>query len=111
MDPEKRLGIILIIIGLVIPLLVLPFVSGFSREKGFYYNFYEAGIAIGKADRNDGASQPPPPEKGMTPKTRITWSGLIPKRIPFRLFLVPTVLLIYMGIIRIDRVRRRQQEH
>ena len=48
MDAEKRHGIIIIIIGLLIPLAALPFVSGFSKDKGFYDIFYNAGIDIRK---------------------------------------------------------------
>lgn len=108
MDPEKRLGIIFIIIGLFIPLAVLPFVSGFSREKGFYENFNNVGIPIGKNPEDSVPNQPPIKGEGSNSKIKVTWSMLIPQKIPFRLFFVPTVLFIYMGIIRIDRSRRRK---
>jgi hypothetical protein len=110
MDPEKRLGIIFIIIGLIIPLILLPFITGFSREKGFYENFYNAGIAIRENGTKDNSSgQPPIIDEGANAKVKVTWSMLIPQRIPFRFLLVPTVILVYMGIIRIDRSRRRQK--
>jgi len=108
MDPEKRLGIIFIIIGLIIPLAALPFVSGFSKEKGFYENFNNVGIPIGKDSNDNMPSQPPIKGEEANSKIKITWSMLIPQRIPLRFFFVPTVLLIYMGIIRIDRSRRRK---
>jgi len=108
MDPEKRLGIIFIIIGLIIPLVVLPFVTGFSKDKGFYENFNNVGIPTGKDSKDNAPSQPPIKGEGDNSKVKITWSMLIPQRIPLRFFFVPTVFLIYMGIIRIDRSRRRK---
>lgn len=108
MDPEKRLGITFIIIGLIIPLVVLPFVTGFSKDKGFYENFNNVGIPIGKDSKDNVPRQPPSKGEEANSKIKITWSMLIPQRIPFRFFLVPTVILIYMGIIRIDRSRRRK---
>jgi hypothetical protein len=111
MDAEKRLGIILIIIGLLIPLAVLPFVSGFSKDKGFYDNFYNAGIDIRKDTNGNTLNQPTANNKETNSKVRITWSMLIPHRIPFRFFLAPTVLLIYIGIIRIDRSRRKKHNY
>jgi hypothetical protein len=111
MDPEKRLGIIFIIIGLIIPLAVLPFVSGFSKDKGFYENFYNVGIEIRKDTKESVPSQPPVKVEGTNSKVRITWSMLIPNKIQLRFILVPTVILVYIGVIRIDRSRRRKQNH
>jgi len=111
MDAEKRHGIIIIIIGLLIPLAALPFVSGFSKDKGFYDNFYNVGIDIRKDTNDNTLSQPPANTKENNSKVRITWSMLIPHRIPFRFFLAPMVLLIYIGIIRIDRSRRKKHDH
>ncbi len=111
MDAEKRHGIILIIIGLLIPLAALPFVSGFSKDKGFYDNFYNVGIDIRKDTNDNTLSQPPANTKETNSKVRITWSMLIPHRIPFRFFLAPMVLLIYIGIIRIDGSRRKKHDH
>ncbi len=84
MDTEKRHGIIIIIIGLLIPLAALPFVSGFSKEKGFYDNFYNVGIDIRKDTNDNALSQPPANTKETNSRVRITWSMLIPYRIPFR---------------------------
>ncbi len=110
MDRDKRGGIMLIVIGLIIPLAVLPLVSGFSIDKGFLDNFYGAGIRVRDSHNAVGPDPSPALEKGGSPKVRITWSSFIPHRIPFRLFLVPTVLLAYMGVIRIDRARRKKRE-
>ena len=111
MDREKKLGIILIIIGLLIPVAALPFVSGFSKDKGFYDNFYKAGIDIRKDTNDNTLSQPTTTNKETNSKVRITWSMLIPNRIPFRFILAPMVLLIYIGIIRIDRSRRKKYDN
>jgi hypothetical protein len=111
MDSEKILCIVFIIIGLLIPLAALPFVSGFSKDKGFYDNFYNVGIDILKDTNDNTLSQPPANTKETNSKVRITWSMLIPHRIPFRFFLAPMVLLIYIGIIRIDRSRRKKHDH
>ena len=108
MDPEKRSGIIIIIIGLLIPLVALPFVTGFSKDKGFYGNFYDAGIDIWKGTNDKTPSQPVKSTNETNSKVSITWSMLIPNRIPFRFILAPTVILIYIGIIRIDRSRRKK---
>jgi hypothetical protein len=109
MDPEKKRGLILIIIGLIIPLFALPFVSGFSRDKGFKDNFLQTGIALGKHTQDSTAGQPVVNPKDPNAKPRITYSMLIPRRIPFRFILAPTVILIYIGIIRIDRSRRKKR--
>ena len=105
MDREKKVGIILIIIGICIPLAIFPFLSGYSKEKGIVDTIYKAGIAI----RNDkqGGEESPSPITVDKPKAKISFSRLIPKRIPFRFFLAATLILLYMGFIRIDRSRRR----
>lgn len=110
MDPEKRIGIILIVIGLIIPLIALPFVSGFSKEKGFSENFYNVGIEITKASKENVPREPALKKDEATGKARITWSYFIPTRIQFRFILVFTVVLVFMGIIRIDRARRRKKD-
>jgi hypothetical protein len=100
MNPRKRTGIILIIAGLCFPLLALPFVSGYSKEKGIIANFYKIGIQIGKDSEGNAGNEgfgSLDNIKGKSPK----YSKLIPKRIPFRFFLVITLILLYMGITRI----------
>jgi hypothetical protein len=111
MDAEKRLGIILIMIGFLIPLIVLPFVSGFSKDKSFLENFYNVGIAIRKDTNNNALIQPLTKTEETSSKAAVSWSQLIPKTIQFRFFLIPTVILVYMGIIRIERSRRKKQDH
>lgn len=110
MDREKKIGIILIVIGICIPLAVLPFVSGYSKEKGIFGSLYDAGIPIGKDKQAiDQGKDSPSPSKELEGKT-INFSKLVPKRIPFRFSLVFTLIFFYMGIIRIDRARRKAAE-
>jgi len=101
MDKRKKTGIILIIVGLCIPLLALPFVSGYSKDKGIIDNFYKIGIQIRKDTEgnagNEGFANPNRDITGKSPN----FSKLIPKRIPLRFFLVITLIFLYMGIVRI----------
>lgn len=107
MENGKKKGILLIVIGVCIPLIALPFVSGFDMNKGFMDNFYNAGIRITK----DTGSQPlpadpVPPEKK---KNSLNIKNMRIEKIPFRFFFVPTFLLIYIGIVMIDRARLRKE--
>ena len=102
MNPRKKTGIILIIVGLCFPLLAVPFLSGYSKDKGIFSNFYKIGIQIredkeGNAGNEGFSGLDNINIKGKTPK----FSKLIPKRIPFRFFLAVTLILLYMGIIRV----------
>lgn len=110
MDREKKVGIIFIVVGICIPLMVLPFLSGYSKDKKFSENLYWAGIAIRKDKPSATEHQSP----GNTQEARRRMSDpsiFIPKRIPFRFFLVITLVLLYMGIIRIDRSRRKKKDN
>jgi hypothetical protein len=100
MDREKKYGILLIVLGFLIPLAALPFVSGFSKDKSLYDNFYKSGIELRKDTEGKNASV-------TDSEKKIDFSRLRPKRIPFRFFLAFTVIFLYMGIVRIDRARRR----
>jgi hypothetical protein len=101
MDREKKYGILLIVLGFCIPLVALPFISGFSKDKGFYDNFYKSGIELRSDTQGENSAST------LTPEKNFDFSRLKPKRIPFRFFLAFTVILLYMGITRIDRARRR----
>ena len=89
------------------PLLTLPFLSGYSKEKGVPANLYGVAIDLQKGP-HDGAYGPEPIDPHH--KAPAAYARLIPKRIPFRFFLVFTLIFLYMGIVRIDRARRREQE-
>ncbi len=110
MDREKKVGILLIVIGICIPLLTLPFLSGYSKDKGITNNLYLAGIAIKNDKPGNAESQPSGNIETTKSKFSYVLSKLIPKRIPFRFFLVITLILCYMGIVRIDRSRRKNED-
>jgi hypothetical protein len=102
MDNSKKKGILLIVIGLMIPLFALPFVSGFDVRKGFMDNYYNTGIRIAKDTGNNvpAAKTQAPADSGSLPEQKRI------DKIPFRLFFVPTILLIYIGIVMIDKARK-----
>lgn len=104
MDKEKKLGITYILIGVLVPLLVLPFISGFSKDKSFYDNFYGAGIELSKDETEiiSSSNKDKDTPKGIT----LEFSRLKPKRIPYRFFFVITLIFLYLGIVRIDSARR-----
>lgn len=106
MDREKKIGILLIAIGICIPLMAVPFISGYSKDKGILDNLYKAGIAI-KKDKPGQEEAPPPISLDKPDEEGFQFSKLVPKRIPFRFFLVITLIFFYMGIVRIDRSRHR----
>ncbi|OPX92421.1 MAG: hypothetical protein A4E58_03334 [Syntrophorhabdus sp. PtaB.Bin006] len=105
MHREKKIGIIYIVIGICIPLLALPFVSGYSKDKGFMHNFYNVGIKVNIEGWSAPANQPPP-IPGKQNRRTITYREFVPRLIPLRWFLAATAIFFYMGIIRIERSRR-----
>jgi hypothetical protein len=107
MKAETKIGVFLIILGICIPLAALPFVSGYSREKGILGNFHSMGIQLRK-DAGPKAGQEPKSLDKPHRKT-LVFSMAIPRRIPFRLFFIPTTILIYIGVIRIERARRADE--
>jgi hypothetical protein len=104
MNRQKKIGIIFIIIGICVPLMALPFVSGWSDEKSLFNNFYEAGIEIRKG--NTKAIKSPADKIIENKNKKITYSDLMPDKIPFRLFFVITLILVYGGIVKIDNSRQ-----
>jgi hypothetical protein len=110
MDQEIKLGIIYFIIALSVPLMILPFVSGYSKDKGFFENLYEIAIPIREEQPNNPDAQPADNLEKPKSKTTLFLKMITPKRIPFRFFLVITLIFLYMGVIRIDSARRRLKE-
>ncbi|MHB8110382.1 MAG: hypothetical protein ACYDHW_10160 [Syntrophorhabdaceae bacterium] len=103
----RKKGILIIIAGICIPLFALPFVSGFDINKGFMDNFYNTGIRITKDTANSSRAlekKAPDPSKPFQ-----TIKNMRLEKIPFRLFFVPAVFLIYIGIVMIDRARARKE--
>ena len=109
MDRETKTGIILIILGICIPLATFPYLSGYAKDKGIIENFYQAGIQIKQDTKGDTVNQPSK-NIGKINWRKPNFSKLIPNKIPLRLFLVFTVILVYMGIVRIDSSRRKKAE-
>ncbi len=108
MNDEKKLGILLIAIGICIPLAALPFCSGYSKDSGVIDNLYRVGIELRKT--TDGRVVSPPAGR-IEKKTGFPdFSKLLPHRIPFRLFLVVAVILLYMGIVRIAAPSRQDDQ-
>jgi hypothetical protein len=93
--------------------MTLPFLSGYAKDKDILENLYQVGIPLKIAKQGDAANQPSGNIQKINRKTP-NFSKLIPKTIPLRFFLVITVILFYMGIVRIDSARRKkaaQREH
>ena len=105
MNPDKKKGILLIIIGICVPLFALPFVSGFDLGKGFVDNYYNTGIRITK-DTPQAAAPERPAANGV--KGKFDPKQMRIDKIPYRFFFVPTVLLLYIGIILIDRAKKNR---
>ena len=108
MDRQKRIGIIIIIVGICLPLITLPFLSGYAKEKGIFENLYRVGIEL-KRDKQDGAGNSPPANIEKPVAQAPAFLKLIPKRIPFRFFLVITLILFYIGIVKISAASREQE--
>ncbi|OPY74947.1 MAG: hypothetical protein A4E63_00546 [Syntrophorhabdus sp. PtaU1.Bin050] len=104
MNRERKIGILYMFIGICIPLLALPFVSGYSKDKGIMHNFYNVGITVNIEGRSTPANQSPP-TPGKQNRRTITYREFIPRLIPLRWFLAATAIFFYMGIIRIERSR------
>jgi hypothetical protein len=107
MDRETKTGIIFIILGICIPLATFPYLSGYAKDKGILENLYQAGIQIRHDKQGDTANQPSE-NIGKINRSTPNLSKLIPQKIPLRFFLVITVILVYMGIVRIDASRRKK---
>ena len=106
MDLEKKIGILLIAIGICVPLCAVPYLPGYSRDKGIFGNLYSLAIEIG-GDKQAPADQFISLDK---PHHKIPdFSKLKPKRIPL-LFLAVTLIFFYMGIVRIDQARRKEYD-
>ena len=110
MDSGKKQGILFILVGMAIPLIILPFVSGLSVDKGLRDMFFNAGIVIRKDAQKTPAVSGTTESVQTGEESRRTYSSLIPRRIPYRYFFIPMVIFIYIGIVKIDRSRRKERE-
>jgi len=112
MEKEKKAGIILIVIGICIPLLSLPFVTGYEQRKGFVGNLYDTGIPLQRVDaEKHEAGIKPDTEKPKTEGTKDARSFMerfTPRMLPLRYILALGVFLIFLGVLRIDKALNRK---
>lgn len=105
MKREKKRGLVLIVAGICIPLLALPFVTGFDAQKGIMSNVYETGIPLQKTTHGM-------PETSAKTQTKEAKDGrslverFTPRMFPLRYLLALGVFLIFIGIVKIDRARK-----
>ncbi len=78
MNKQKKIGIIFIIIGICVPLIALPFVSGWSDEKSLFDNFYNVGIQI--REEKTAISDSKPASIADIKNKKITYSDLMPDK-------------------------------
>lgn len=102
MNPNKKAGITLVIIGICIPLLTLPFLSGFSKDKSLTENLYGVGIQIRKEAPANPATNVQPAEK-----RKLTYSDVLPRRVQFRFILALAVVLLFVGIVKLEQSRQK----
>jgi hypothetical protein len=110
MSREVKISTIIILIGICIPLAVLPFTSGYSKEKNAFQNLYEVGIALGHEKQPDAVKAESPVAPGKEPRRGPDFRALIPRKIPFRFILAVAVVFVFVGFVRLDRARRRGKE-
>jgi hypothetical protein len=98
-DREKKIGIAFIVFGICFPLLLLPFISGYEKDKGIIQNLFNVGIMLKK-------------EKPVTSKETFPSSlmKIIPGRLPYRFVLAIGIFLIFTGIVKIDLSRRKDDD-
>jgi hypothetical protein len=81
---NKKIGIVLIIIGICLPLALLPFITGFKEGAGLYNNTFGIKIVV-------------------------TFAGK-PVNIPYRIFVAMGVAFMFMGIWCIDMAKGRSKK-
>jgi hypothetical protein len=96
MDREKKIGVVLIIVGICFPLILLPFVSGYEKEKGIVQNLFNVRIML----KN---------EKPVIEKETFSSSlmKIIPRSLPYRFMLAIGIFFIFTGIVKIDLMRHK----
>jgi len=96
MNREKKIGVVLIILGICLPLMLLPFVSGYEKDQNIIQNLLKTSIVL-KGERPDNGK-----ETSLSSLMRI-----IPGRLPYRFVLAAGIFLIFIGIVKIDISRRK----
>lgn len=108
MDKEKKRGLILIVIGICMPLLSLPFVTGYEQHKGIVRNLYETGIPLQKAGPEMSETSTKPQAQEAKDKESLI-EKLTPQMLPLRYILALGVFLVFVGIVKIDRARKTRE--
>ena len=107
MEKERKKGVILIVIGICIPLLSLPFVTGYEQHKGIVRNVYDTGIPLQKVSKGKHEVSTKPKTEGAK-DTGSLIEKLMPQMLPLRYILALGVFLVFLGIMKIDRALNRK---
>lgn len=96
MERAKKRGLIFIIIGVLIPVVLLFRVTGFSPQKGIVHNIYAVTIKIHDNTNIHRDS-----------------SGIlrfVPHRVPYRFIVALGVFLVFLGIRDIEGSKYKNKE-
>ncbi len=99
MDKEHKAGIALIVFGICFPLILLPFVSGYEKDKGIVQNLFSVGIVLKK--------NKPVTVKEVFPSSLVS---ILPRRLPYRFILAVGIFLVFAGIVKMDMARRKDND-
>ncbi len=89
----------MIISGICLPLIFLPFVSGYEKDKNMIQNIFKISIILKKEKQNTGETAVPS-----------SFVKMIPGKLPFRFVLAAGIFLIFVGIVKIDTSRRKKSD-
>jgi hypothetical protein len=81
---NKKIGIVLIIIGILVPLALSPFITGYKEGAGLYNNIFGIKIVVTLAGK--------------------------PVNIPYRIFVAMGVAFMFMGVWCIDMAKARSKK-
>jgi hypothetical protein len=102
---KKKAGYIMILLGIFIPLAILPITSGFDAPNGLITNFLNAQIVIRKpmAEKSEKIDQAKP---HMAKPKWLSDGGIA---IPYRFPLAFSIAFIFLGILAIDQSKIKDQ--
>jgi hypothetical protein len=73
---SRRKAIVLLLVGIVVPLLFIPFLSGYKADAGWFSNLMNIKVALGPV-----------------------------VAIPYRFVLAVAIFLIFLGVRQLDLLR------
>ncbi len=88
MNRGKRIGVILILVGLCIPILAMLFASGYSSGRDFMWNVKNTGFVIWTENK----SEAPGPWQSYR-----TWTPTITYFVPCSVFFALGIVLVATG--------------